>query len=112
MYVWMSVCMYMYVCMYVCMHIYVCMYACVCVFPCWLQAASPRMMAVPDIEDPFCPVPDTIWLPTLESCKASLVELLRRIPNMFAATRTIASAMGSAMKAVILGMCLYFSCFR
>lgn len=64
---------------------------------------APQMMVVPEIDDPFVPLPDELLVNLTES--RPLVErLLDSLPASFAQTQKVDSAMGPALQAAFLVM--------
>lgn len=65
--------------------------------------ASPQMMVVAEVDDPFVPLPDEL-LVNLNESKALVERLLDSIPGSFAQTQKADSAMGPALQAAFLVM--------
>eukprot|EP00850_Spirogloea_muscicola_P012018 SM000076S21839 [mRNA] locus=s76:434121:442111:- [translate_table: standard] len=64
---------------------------------------QPSMLVVPDIQDPYTPLPSDVVVPLLK-CRANLEQLVENVPNMFQAARVADSAFGAAVKAAYLAM--------
>lgn len=66
-------------------------------------ASSPSMMVVPEIDDPFVPLPDEL-LTRLADTRPQLEKLLDSLPFSFAGNQKVDSAMGPALQAAFLVM--------
>jgi protein transport protein SEC24 len=66
-------------------------------------AAAPQMMVVPEVEEPFVPLPDEL-LVNLGECREAVEALLDSIPLSFARTQVVGSATGPALQAAFLVM--------
>jgi protein transport protein SEC24 len=77
---------------------------CMCVWCGCVQGEIAGMTAVVDVDDVFCPLPESNWLPPLETSRPTLLELLKRLPAMFGATRVLQSCMGAAVKSAVFGL--------
>lgn len=60
-------------------------------------SGTPQMMTVGDIDDPFPPLPDDHYV-TLDAARASVEQLLETLPQAFADTAVLDTAMGSALQ--------------
>lgn len=65
--------------------------------------SGPQMMVVPEIDDPFVPLPDEL-LVNLSESRAQVERLLETIPGSFARNQKVDSAMGPALQAAFLVM--------
>ena len=65
--------------------------------------SAPQMMVIGEIEDPFVPLPDEL-LVNLSESRELLEKLLDSIPDSFAHTQIVDSAMGPALQAAFLVM--------
>ena len=63
-----------------------------------LSSASPQMLVVPEIDETFVPMPDDL-LANLQERKDNVAQLLEKLPEMFANTRSTEVALGPALKA-------------
>jgi Sec23/Sec24 trunk domain/Sec23/Sec24 beta-sandwich domain len=63
-----------------------------------LSGGKAQMMVVPDIDDPFPPLPDEHYV-TLESARAAIDGLLAALPSAFVHSNDLDSAMGAALQA-------------
>ncbi|TPX31402.1 hypothetical protein SmJEL517_g05242 [Synchytrium microbalum] len=59
---------------------------------------EPQMLVVSDLEDVFLPQPEDL-LVNLSECRQTIETLLKRIPDMFASTQNVQSALGPALQA-------------
>jgi len=60
--------------------------------------SEPQMLAVPDLDDPFLPLPSEL-LVNLNECRGLVDALLEKIPSTFANTTNPDSALGPALQA-------------
>lgn len=65
--------------------------------------AQPQMLIVPDVKDPYAPLPAGLAVP-LPAARQHLGTLLEALPSMFQSNRVGDSAMGSAVKAAMLAL--------
>ncbi|KAG7669812.1 hypothetical protein Ndes2437B_g05999 [Nannochloris sp. 'desiccata'] len=65
--------------------------------------SAPQMMVVPEIEDPFVPLPDEL-LVNLSESRSQVERLLDTIPASFSNNQKVDSAMGPALQAAFLVM--------
>ena len=61
---------------------------------------TPKMLIVPDVDDPYAPLPKDL-LVNLNKNKDAIKTLLKQIPDMFANSRPSAVASGAAVKSAI-----------
>lgn len=69
-----------------------------------LTGESACVYVSPDVDDVCVPLPDPVWLASLDTSRACLQDVLKRLPDMYSTTRTIHACMGAAVKAVVLGL--------
>lgn len=62
------------------------------------SSAAAQMMVVADLNDPFPPIPDELFV-NLESARPAVDALLSALPRAFANTTDLDSAMGTALQA-------------
>ncbi|XP_076459524.1 protein transport protein Sec24A-like isoform X2 [Babylonia areolata] len=60
--------------------------------------SQPQMLVVPDLEDVFLPIPDSL-LVNLHECRDMVVELLTQLPNLFEGNHETGNALGTALQA-------------
>lgn len=65
--------------------------------------AQPQMLIVPDVKEPYTPLPAGLAVP-LPAARQHLSSLLDSLPYMFQSNRVGDSAMGSAVKAAVLAL--------
>lgn len=65
--------------------------------------SQPQMLVVPDVDEPFCPLPDSLLAP-LRECRPLANGLLQQIPAMFAEARALDSCGVAAIEAAILAL--------
>ncbi|GLC34598.1 hypothetical protein PLESTB_001244000 [Pleodorina starrii] len=63
--------------------------------------SQPQMLVVPELDDPFVPLPDDL-LVNLRESRAVVDALLEALPNNFAGTAQVESAMGPALQAAFM----------
>lgn len=64
---------------------------------------QPHMLVVPELDDPFVPLPDDL-LANLRECRGQVEALLDSLPGSFASTDAGDSATGPALQAAFLSM--------
>ena len=62
------------------------------------DSSEPSMLVVPDLDEPFLPVPGDLLVP-LSSCREGIENLLAKMQDMFQHTKNSTSCMGSALQA-------------
>lgn len=62
------------------------------------DGSEPSMLVVPDLDEPFLPVPGDLLVP-LSDCREGIENLLAKMQDMFQHTKNNASCMGSALQA-------------
>ena len=82
-----------------------------------LSGSTPQMLVVPDIDEPFLPMP-TDLLVNLHERRDTVAALLEKLPTMFAASQSTEVALGPALKAAyqvaepLGGKIVLFNCTR
>lgn len=74
------------------------------VFNLHASLSEPQLAEMADTEDPFSPLPPDCWVPNLAESRGQIDAALDRIPELFAGTRRMQSAVGVAMAGVLDGL--------